>query len=126
MSLLGSFIFWSYTGVLTSLSAIRKYNFPVKSLNDLRGNPNFELFIYRGGYTESFLNNWAGEDKWKMAALTNSISKVDFENNALVKEMKQKLMYGGPNKALVFEDSNALSFFEASKHNKKIFIAFFF
>ena len=59
ISFLGAFIFWSYTGILTSFSAVHSFSIPVKSLDDLQKITNFQFYIYGGGSEETLLQKWA-------------------------------------------------------------------
>ena len=56
---MGAFIFWSYTGILTSFSAVHSFSIPVKSLDDLQKITNFQFYIYGGGSEETLLQKWA-------------------------------------------------------------------
>ena len=71
---MGAFTFWSYTGILTSLSAVNSFSIPVKSLDDLQKMTEFKLYIFGGGSTETLLTKWAQDGEaaqpaiWKQKA----------------------------------------------------------
>ena len=48
----GTFMFWCFTGILTSLIAIQIEEPPLKSLNDLQSKSNFKLLTFGGGTTD--------------------------------------------------------------------------
>ena len=82
ISFLGAFTFWSYTGILTSLSAVQSFSIPVKSLDDFQKITNFELYIYGGGSTQTLLEKWAQSPKetdiWRQKAYRKFI-KTGFD-----------------------------------------------
>ncbi len=60
LSLFGGFVFWSFTGILTSLIVVKTAQIPLLSLDDLQWKgSDFKLHAFRGGSTQTFLEQWA-------------------------------------------------------------------
>ena len=97
ISFLGAFTFWSYTGILTSLSAVQSFSIPVKSLDDLQKMTNFELYIYGGGSTQTLLEKWAQSPKetdiWRRKAFQKFI-KTGFEDDDKLKMIFDEILNG--------------------------------
>ena len=95
----GTFMFWCFTGILTSLIAIQIEEPPLKSLNDLQSKSNFKLFIFGGGTTDKRIIKWAQEtDNLKSYERSiKAISGFTFEEEHF-EEAKN------PNVAIILED----------------------
>ena len=109
LSFLGAFTFWSYTGVLTSLSAVNSISVPVKSLDDFQKMSNFKLYIPGGGTTQTLLKKWAESDDWKLYAFKNFI-KTGLEDSSKIKEILKDILTegGGSNTALLLGSDETL------------------
>ena len=76
LSIMGGFFFWSFFGVLTSILAIKKYNIPVQSFEDMKDNDDFRLHIYPNGSIHSMFNKWANDSNypWKKQAMEKVVN----------------------------------------------------
>lgn len=60
ISILGAFLFWCFSGVLTSLLAIPSSNTPIKSMDDLKDKHGLKLVVLESkSYIRSYMNKWA-------------------------------------------------------------------
>jgi hypothetical protein len=122
ISFLGAFTFWSYTGILTSLSAVQSFSIPVKSLDDLQKMTNFELYIYGGGSTQTLLEKWAQSPKetdiWRQKAYQKFI-KTGLEDDDKLKIIFDEMLNGdiSSNVALLNDKDEMRKIFDQSKYD---------
>ena len=122
ISFLGAFTFWSYTGILTSLSAVQSFSIPVKSLDDLQAMTNFELYIYGGGSTQTLLEKWAQSPKetdiWRQKAYQKFI-KTGLEDDDKLKIIFDEMLNGdiSSNVALLNDKDEMRKIFDQSKYD---------
>ena len=122
ISFLGAFTFWSYTGILTSLSAVQSFSIPVKSLDDLQKMTNFELYIYGGGSTQTLLEKWAQSPKetdiWRQKAYQKYI-KTGLEDDDKLKIIFDEMLNGdiSSNVALLNDKDEMRKIFDQSKYD---------
>ena len=120
---MGAFTFWSYTGILTSLSAVNSFSIPVKSLDDLQKMTEFKLYIFGGGSTETLLTKWAQDGEaaqpaiWKQKAYKKFI-KTGMEDQQKLKMILDEMLIGdvSSNTALLQDEGAAGKLFEQSTH----------
>ena len=118
---MGAFTFWSYTGVLTSFSAVNSFSIPVKSLDDLQKMTDFELYIFGGGSIETLLQKWAQSpretDIWRQKAYQKFI-KTGMEDQQKLKMILDEMLIGdvSSNTALLQDEGAAGKLFEQSTH----------
>ena len=116
-------MFWSYTGVLTSISAVNSISVPVKSLDDFRKMNTFELYIAGGGSTQTLLQKWAKSDNWKLNAYKQFV-KTGLEDDSKIKEIIDEMLIegGGSNTALFLDKERIPSLLKQCKFNFKLII----
>ena len=93
----GTFMFWCFTGILTSLIAIQIEEPPLKSLNDLPSKSNFKLLTYGGGSTDKKMIKWAEETE-NLKSYERSIKAISGFTKEHFVEAKN------PNVAIISED----------------------
>ena len=93
----GTFMFWCFTGILTSLIAIQIEEPPLKSLNDLQSKSNFKLLTFGGGSTDKRLKKWAEETE-NLKSYERSIKAISGFTKEHFEEAKN------PNVAIILED----------------------
>lgn len=59
ISFLGIFIFWCFSGVLTSVLSVPATEVPIKSLDDLNIKKDLVLHIYSSGFFDTFVYKWS-------------------------------------------------------------------
>ena len=109
-------MFWSYTGVLTSISAVNSISVPVKSLDDFQKMNTFELYIPGGGSTQTLLQKWAESDSWKLNAYKQFV-KTGLEDYNKAKEIFDEILIegGGSNAALLLDEQRIPSLLKRRK-----------
>ena len=60
--MIGTIMFWCFSGVLTSLIAIQIEEPPLTSLEDLNQMSDFKLIVFGGGSTNTRISKWAEND----------------------------------------------------------------
>ena len=60
--MVGTFMYWCFSGVLTSLIAIQIEEPPLTSLGDLNAMSDFKLFVFGKGSTHASILKWAKND----------------------------------------------------------------
>ena len=93
----GTFMFWCFTGILTSLIAIQIEEPPLKSLNDLQSKSNFKLLTYGGGSTDKRIIKWSQETD-NLKSYERSIMAFSGFTKEHFEEAKN------PNVAIILED----------------------
>ena len=104
LSMNGTFMFWCFTGILTSLIAIQIEEPPLKTLNDLHSKSNFKLMTYGGGITEKRMMKWAEETE-NLKSFERSIKAISFTKEHF-EEAKN------PNVAIILEDFGVKTWME--------------
>ena len=97
LSMNGTFMFWCFTGILTSLIAIQIEEPPLKSLNDLQSKSNFKLLTFGGGSTDKRMKKWAEETE-NLKSYERSIEAISGFTKEHFEEAKN------PNVAIILED----------------------
>ena len=121
ISFLGSFTIWSYTGILTSLSAVQSFSIPVRSLDDLQKMTNFGLYIYGEGSTQTLLEKWAQSPKetdiWRQKAYQKFIEN-GLEDNDKLKIIFDEMLNAGisSNVAILADEDVIGKFFDQSMY----------
>ena len=101
----GTFMFWCFTGILTSLIAIQIEEPPLKSLNDLPSKSNFKLLTYGGGSTDKKMIKWAEETE-NLKSYERSIKAISGFTEEHFEEAKN------PNVAIILEDFGVKTWLE--------------
>ena len=101
----GTFMFWCFTGILTSLIAIQIEEPPLKSLNDLPSKSNFKLLLYGGGSTDKKMIKWAEETE-NLKSYERSIKATSGFTKEHFEEAKN------PNVAIILEDFGVKTWLE--------------
>ena len=93
----GTFMFWCFTGILTSLIAIQIEEPPLKSLNDLPSKSNVKLLTVGRGSTDTRMIKWA-EKTENLKSYERSIKAISGFSKEHFEEAKN------PNVAIILED----------------------
>lgn len=80
LSAFGAFIFWSYTGILTSLVIVQQDQVPLKSLDELKTKSSYALFSIMGGSTQGDILQWVNNSSHKMNLYTKFIEPFGIQN----------------------------------------------
>ena len=105
----GAFMFWCFTGILTSLIAIQIKEPSLKTLDDLNSKSNFKILLTKGS-TFQRVEEWANKkpENWKSFERSiislSTITKIHYQEAAK-----------NPNVALIREDVTIKSDLEKSK-----------
>lgn len=87
ISLLGAFLFWCFSGVLTSLLAIPSSNVPLKSLDDLNSRSDLKIIVKKSsGFILSYIYKWSRSNVQSQKVLNERII-VAQDWNEIIKEM---------------------------------------
>ena len=111
LSMNGAFMFWCFTGILTSLIAIQIEEPPLKTLDDLNSKSNFKILLTKGS-TFQRVEEWANKKPENWKSFERSIISLP----TITKKHYQEAAKN-PNVALIREDVTIKSFFEKSKMN---------
>ena len=115
----GTFMFWCFTGILTSLIAIQIEEPPLKSLNDLQSKSNFKLLTFGGGSTDKRMRKWAEETE-NLKSYERSINAISGFTKEHFEEAKN------PNVAIILEDFGIKTWLEkCNMSNIPYFLIYF-
>ena len=111
--MIGTIMFWCFSGVLTSLIAIQTEEPPLTSLEDLNQMSGFKLIVFGGGSTNTRILKWAGNDtrNWK--------SYKQFIEPNLVKQAFTEKEYSkakNPGVGVILEDFTIDIYFKKCKY----------
>ena len=99
--MIGTLMFWCFSGVLTSLIAIQIEEPPLTSLEDLNQMSDFKLIVFGGGSTNTRISKWAENNT------RNRKSYQQFIEPHLVEDAftrKEYLEAKNPGVGLILED----------------------
>ena len=117
LSMIGTFMFWCFTGVLTSLIAIQIEDPPLQSLDDINSMTDLKLILNGNGSTHSNVFEWANQDERNMMSYKKFIEPyrlMGFTRTSF-KEAKH------PNVAIMLEDFSINQLFKQCKAIKIVF-----
>ena len=99
-SFFGGFIFWYYTGILTSFLAVPSKESPIKSLDDLLDKTDFKLHLGQNWASGTQVHQWAKKDKKNEEAYNKFVipNFVTVSTKEIVKFISQDT---SPNQALI-------------------------
>ena len=110
--MIGTIMFWCFSGVLTSLIAIQIEEPPLTSLEDLNEMSDFKLIVFGGGTTNIRILKWAENDT------RNRKSYQQFIEPNLVKDAftkKEYLKAKNPGVGVILEDFTIDIYFKQCK-----------
>jgi hypothetical protein len=105
----GAFMFWCFTGILTSLIAIQIKEPPLKTLDDLNSKSNFKILLTKGS-TFQRVEEWANKNPENWKSFKRSIISLPTITKKHFQEAAKN-----PNVALIREDVTIKSDLEKSK-----------
>ena len=112
----GTFMFWCFTGILTSLIAVQIKEPPLKSLNDLHTkSSNFKLLAFGGGATHATILRWANLSGRNYQSYENFIEPHLIKFAFTLEHFEETRQ---PGVAFAMEDFTILSYFKECKIKK--------
>ena len=107
----GTFMFWCFTGILTSLIAIQIEEPPLKTLDDLNSKSNFKIWLTKGS-TFQRVEEWANQTQ--KPENRKSFERSIISLPAITKKHYQEVAKN-PYVALIREDVSIKSFLKKCK-----------
>ena len=113
LSFFGAFIFWCFTGVLTSILTVKNYSLPANSLDDITNSKYLKLFTPKGGSTQSLLIDWANKKPQNGEAYEHFIEPYLLEEKDIENAIHEVIREAGT--AMILPDDNFQAYASESK-----------